>query len=260
MMLSGFNFWMVISARTMAVDNASVTAMDFSSLPTSVQMIQWREGRGEIEATSGPALRTVFTDVTPYCALFQQFMTLLPGLTLAQAQQIQVELISLLYNNKRQLPFNFTISSGNYNWGALDGDIAGMTMAYLSAGDGGLVGQINDVVGQINDEVVAPLNTSVMSAGNFLKDVNGDTGECAGPGLATPMTGVSGVAPSATIAWVPLWPSGAVNLTSQEMTALMAGLTSRRNTLMTTFNTKKAAIAGMTAVSAVIAYDVTAGW
>jgi hypothetical protein len=135
-----------------------------------------------------------------------------------------------------------------------------MTMAYLSAGDGGLVAQINDVVGQINNEVVAPLNTSVMSAGSFLKDVNGDTGECAGPGLATPMAGVSGVAPSATIAWVPLWPGGAVNLTSQEMTALMAGLTSRRNTLTTTFNTKKAAIAGMTAVSDVIAYDVTAGW
>jgi hypothetical protein len=74
------------------------------------------------------------------------------------------------------------------------------------------------------------------------------------------MTGVSGVAPSANIPLVPLWPGGAVNLTSQEMISLMAALTSRRNTLTTTYNTKKAAIAGFTALSDVIAYDVTAGW
>ncbi|MBO0716536.1 MAG: hypothetical protein J2P55_04270, partial [Rhizobiales bacterium] len=60
-MLSGFYFWMVTSAGAMCVDNANVTGMNFSSLPPNVAMIQWREGRGEIEYSTGPALHAVFT-------------------------------------------------------------------------------------------------------------------------------------------------------------------------------------------------------
>jgi hypothetical protein len=254
--LPGFYFWMVVGQQSMGVDNASVNAMDFSSLPSNVAMIQWREGRGEIEYTTGPALHTLFTDVTPYCALFQQFMTLLSGLTMAQAQQIQIELCYLLYNNKRQTPINYTVSSGNYNWSSSDPDVAGMSAAII-ASNGPLSWSVQ-IIDQVN-AMIGQLNETMMSAGNFQVGTDGETASAASPGLATPLPDI-GADAGPNIPWTPLWPGGTIDLTTQDMMDLLGAITSRRNTLTSTLNAKRAAIAGLTSIGSVIAYDVTAGW
>jgi hypothetical protein len=108
-----------------SVDNASVTGMDFSTLPANSWMVQWTDGKGEIENQIDPntndnGLRASFIDVTPYTPFFQQFLTLLPGLTLAQAQKVQTDLIKQIFESKRQDPFHYQVASGDYYWNASD--------------------------------------------------------------------------------------------------------------------------------------------
>lgn len=270
-MTSGFNFWMVVGPAVMCVDNVNVSGMDFSSLPSNVAMIQWREGRGEIELTTGPALRTAFYDVTPYTALFQQFMTLLSGLTLAQAQQIQSNLVAMLYEHKRQMPFNFTVSAGDFNWSTLDADIAAMAIetipfvvAAIAAGTGSSGSSLAALATQIN-VMIDQLNAALQQGGPY-GFTGSDTygGNAASPGLSGNLphvtaTGGTGSG-SANIPWTPLGQNNPVNLTLADMTNLMSGISSRRSTLLTTMNTKNAAIAALTAISDVIAFSVTAGW
>ena len=81
-----------------SVDNAVAKGLDYSALPPDVWMVHWTDGRGEIEhqAADGSnlnGLRETFIDVIPYCSYFQQFMRMLPGLTLPQAQKVQKELV-----------------------------------------------------------------------------------------------------------------------------------------------------------------------
>jgi hypothetical protein len=119
-----------------AVDNASVGGMDFAALPEGLWMVQWTEGRGEIEYFDPVAkanlsgLRESFEDVTPYCSFFQQFMRLLPGLTLPQAKKIQIELVEAIYEYRRELP----IEVDGRTWPADDGSVGVMTAARLGAG------------------------------------------------------------------------------------------------------------------------------
>src|SRR5262245_66685290 len=110
--------------------------MDFSALPSDVWMIQWTEGKGEIERqTAGGknlnGLREEFHDITPYAPLFQQFMHLLPGLTLGQAKKVQCDLIQSLYDLKRQAPLPRVVSAGAFTWPADDGAIASMSCAVI---------------------------------------------------------------------------------------------------------------------------------
>lgn len=262
-MSSGFNFWMVVSAGTMCVDNVNVTAMDFSSLPGNVAIIQWREGRGEIEQTTGAPLRTIFQDVTPYCQLFQQFMTRLSGLTLAQAQQIQTDLLSMLYDNKRQLPFSFNVAAGNFSWSTVDADIAAMSIATIPS-----------IIGSGLASLATTVNTIAASAAALQNDINAnlmavqiqtDSGGvfAASPGLFNPLnhsfpTYTAGAA--ATIKWTPIGHSAPVTLSSSEMAGLMSGISTRSSNLLTTLANKSSAIGALAEIADVIAYDVTTGW
>lgn len=294
LMLPGFYFWMVINTAAMGVDNSSINTMDFSSLPADVSMIHWQEGRGEIELNSGPALHTIFYDVSPYCPLFQQFMTKLTGLTLAQAQKIQTDLVSMLYNNKRQLPINYTVSAGNYNWSTLDADIAAMSMeaipfitgssssmgSDLSGSIQALANSVNaminvlngSVIGTINGSVVDALNAGVMNAGYFLlASDDGSQAYAAGPGLSgampqiptVPQVSVDGGGNGGGAADIPWYPMGAyepVNLTMADMTGLMSAISARRSQLLFMKNWKSQVIAGYPTIEQVIDYSVTAGW
>jgi hypothetical protein len=154
-------WWIMPQPRhgaTMAVDNDSVSGLNFSTLvPTNIHIVEWREGQGELELDQFPQLRTTFGDVTPYTPFFQQFITLLPGVSLAQAQKIQTDLITVLYEYKRQLPYRHAVAAGDFLWEATDALVTAMTATTIPALLGGtsgtgssLVGQINALIAQIN--------------------------------------------------------------------------------------------------------------
>ena len=308
--MSGFNWWLVAPAQTMGVDNANASPIDVSLLPTTTRMVQWREGRGEIEPTTGPPLRTTFTDPTPYASFFQQFMTLLTpsGLTLAQAQKVQNDLVDCIYDSKRQLPFSFNVASGPGTeiWSARDEDVLAMCNEVVpqlagggSSGFGQITTQVNGVVTQINSGIVTPGNTHVTVTNTVKSSLDssivptlsanlqrgsvsvtvgtagsGTVTPVATPGLASALpgtgaavaptmsaiSGISGVSGAANIPWSPISATAPLLLTIAEMTGLMSGIASRRQTLLNTRYTKRAAINALSTVAAVIAYDVTSGW
>jgi hypothetical protein len=336
--------------QTMSVDNDFVMGMDFSVLPSNVRIIQWREGQGEIELTEGPQLRSNFYDVTPYAPFFQQFMSLISGISLGQAKKIQTDLITLLYENKRQLPYHHAIAAGDFSWEATDAVVTAMSAATLPALLGGTSGSGSSLVGLINAQaaaLAANINANVVTPGNntLIAQINslivdianmlithsndriaqinsrivtkgnnlmlyisgtmlGQMSEGIGANKincrlqGSPVVGLAGdivqygdafvnidvyadsfnhigsafipvsaspIAPgsgpgAATLQFTPIGQSTPVTVTVTEMSDIMSGIHARRTSLLTTKFNKTAAVNAMTAISNVIAYDVTAGW
>ncbi len=295
--VQGFSWSLVPSVQVMLVDNVNANNMDCSGLPSNLYMAEWREGRGEIETTDAPGLRTTFTDVSPYAVYFQRFMTVKNtdgALTLAQAQKIQNDLITCLFDDKRQAPYAMTVSGTPYQWSAHDTDVAAMSLESLG-GTGtsmfdSLVAQINAMIDEINLNIVNQGNTLVSQIGGLQGNMNSLpiaylNGYCVGhiitgstfaasPGVPaaspcppsvlnfSPPLNVGHIAgaSSASIPWSPIGATTPVTLTGSQMAALMAGIATRRQTLLNTRNSKQAAVNALATIPAVIAYTVTTGW
>ena len=159
-----------------SVDNSAVRGMDFSALDPDVWMVQWTDGRGEIERQDANGnnlngLRETFIDVIPYCPLFQQFLTLLKakGLLLPQAKKVQIELVVEVFNSKRQAPFHYPVAAGDYWWDATDETLTSSTAAGLQTATAtlnALIDKVNELVSAINANVVAGVNARVVAPGN----------------------------------------------------------------------------------------------
>jgi hypothetical protein len=166
----------------------------------------------------------------------------------------------------------------------------------VTTSDADVVGKINNIADQVNSNVVTPGNTletqinngiagpansnmSALSSGCQSTGLGGSPPQVAAPGLTGALYNIQSVTPgtfinighvgvtSATttptmspIAWTPMGATASVNLSSAEMSGLMSGISTRRTNLLNTKNSKINAINALTTISAVIAYDVTAGW
>jgi hypothetical protein len=286
--VQGFTWSIVPSVQVMLVDNINANGVNCSSLPSNVYMVEWREGRGEVETTTAPGLRTTFTDVSPYTVMFQNFMTIQEAngsLSLAQAQLIQNNLIACLYDDKRQAPYAYTPSGGtSQQWSAHDSVVAAMSLMVLGGTGGGATG-INSLVSQINamiDSINANsaqfnvMNSNLGYAMPLLRSTAQTilgTGSAVVPQAASP--GTDGRGPgsgnfqtiahigggtTANIPWSPIGATAPLNITMNDMTAIMSGIGTRRQTLLNTCNSKTAAVNALSTIAAVIAYSVTAGW
>jgi hypothetical protein len=71
---------------------------------------------------------------------------------------------------------------------------------------------------------------------------------------------IGGPSAGSTIPWSPIGATAPLNLTMADMTSIMSGIAVRRQSLLNTRETKRAAINALTTIAAVIVYDVTAGW
>jgi|SRR5215510_13908812 len=143
---------MVRSPNVMSVDNDSVQNLDLTALASTIWMLQWRDGHGEIEREGTNGLRENFFDIIPYCPFFQQFLTKMPNLTLVQAKKVQTDLIAEIYRSKRQAPYAYTVAAGALTWEADDESTAAMSLTAVPAvydmisgtGTSTLVGLINN--------------------------------------------------------------------------------------------------------------------
>jgi hypothetical protein len=112
-------------------------------------------------------------------------MTLLPRITVAQAKKIQCDLIDVLFDSKRQMPYAYNIAAGNFTWDATDGTVAGMSIATIpqliqnltGTSDSTVVGKLNTLVDEINAKIVNPgnqlkgeINSNAVNPGNALKN------------------------------------------------------------------------------------------
>jgi hypothetical protein len=171
-------WWLNTDHGRFCVDNAVVNGMDFSALSPDIWMVQWTDGKGEIErqdefGNNLNGLRESFIDITPYCPLFQQFLSLVQGLNLAQAKKVQTDLIVGLFDSKRQAPLYYPVAAGNYSWDATDATIYSSLVPALQ----NAIASINAVIAQLNAAIPA------LSANDIsLRDQ--DNNNIVGPGNA----------------------------------------------------------------------------
>jgi hypothetical protein len=179
-------WWLQADHKTFSVDNCVVAGMDFSeqlALFPDLWMIQWTEGKGEIELqidenTNANGLREPFVDITPYAKLFQQFLGKVPGLTLKQAKKVQIDVVNQLFDSKRQLPFHYPVAAGDYWWDASDDKMySSMIPATQSntATINQLINAITALVNNINAVIAAGvngnfdvINSGISAIGNLL--------------------------------------------------------------------------------------------
>lgn len=120
-----------IDDGVMSIDNQPL-AIDTSAFPSNVSLVAYdcKAGSGSIEYNDRLRLLVPLTDVTPYAAFVNSWMTvaaLVSGmpLTLAQARTVKIGLVDGIFNSKRQLPI---FALGN-NWDATDESMIGMQAA-----------------------------------------------------------------------------------------------------------------------------------
>jgi hypothetical protein len=280
----------------MAVDNSVATNMDFSALGSTVALIVWDGLGGEIENTDGPAVRTTFTDPSPYQPLLNAWMTKVaaatPPLTLAQAKSIKSALVNAIYEAKRTAP----ITSGGQTYEATNeavtamaaaltwGDFAALTAA-INASIGTLATRVNVDMQQLCDQNNANFlgyagdtanlqNAFVGASGGSFEYIANFIDQRGNPTVGLNPFGTmvarqvalsTIVAPPALNAAssVSLYPAGSttpVSMTPAAGTAVPAALAARRNALLGVRGTKQNQITAIATVVAAISYDATSGW
>ena len=145
--------------------------MDYSSLDPAVWMVHWTEGKGEIEyqtpdGQNENGLREAFYDVTPYVPFFQQYLALEQDLTLDQAKKVQIDLIKMLYEAKRQAPYHHPIVAGDYWWDATDG-----VLAATSGGLANTTSKLNEVVTRLN-ALISAFNGNAGISNALVGEIN----------------------------------------------------------------------------------------
>jgi hypothetical protein len=184
------------------------------------------DGNGAIQITGG--FRTTFIDPSPYQGFVNAWMTANVGLTLAQAKTIKSDLVSAIYFAMRQRAVSVSTSPGTFNWDGSDAaalDYAAMAAEATTA----LLG--SSIVGQVN----ATLTLNSLAGG---------------------LGGVS--VPSYQI--IPVGSSTPLTVTANDIQNISAAVRANRRGTLTTNLSKQAAIAALSTVAAVIAFDATTGW
>lgn len=235
-------WWIVTPNNAMAVDNQLCMGMDLSSIPSDIFMVQWREGKGEIERGDGTngtpsplyegignGLREIFIDVTPYAPLFQQFLTRVPNLTLPQAKKIQIDLIGVIFDSKRQAPFHYTVAAGDYYWDASDANMFSSLVPTVQ----NIIAKANETSTKLNSAFPA-VNSNIVEAGNTLADVANET-VAAGDDDIVAGVNANVVAPSSTL--VSAINSGASDPGAALTAAVNADIVTPLNNIISELNT-----------------------
>jgi hypothetical protein len=134
------DFWIRPSSGVVAIDDASISGIDCSSIPSNVQTVFWYGAKqsgdpssGEILYNDRVAVREPFTDPSPYLPLINNWMlaaagrlfgaspphqvvktSLPPQLSPAQAIAIKGGLLDALFAVKRQAPLNWGMRFSDY--------------------------------------------------------------------------------------------------------------------------------------------------
>jgi hypothetical protein len=290
------DFVIARSEAIMAIDNQPL-AIDSSALASNISIVAYdcSAGKGSIEYSDSLRVLTPFTDVTPYVAFPNTWLTAAAALvamtlTLAQAKRVKIGLIDGIFNSKRQLP----ISYAGQTWDATDPALTAMQAAVnawdvaaaLSSGDAALASNINTMKLSVNLVVPAsqqPAYGTGTGYIHYMYYISPSYGQAPWTILLTDspvwLTGVAGggvaqqpvynggkdtisyqQTSGPNVAWPPLNATVPVTLSMTSFRTLLSNIQARRAALQIARLTKTSAVNLMTTIGAVIAYDVTAGW
>jgi hypothetical protein len=160
-----------------AIDNVAAS-VDCSSLDTTVAYVIWNEnGSGFVEPATGVALRTTFTDPSPYQTIIDAWMTaqIANGLTLAQAQMVKTEFVQAIYLSKIQAPVSVATSLGTFSFDPTDILSGPLNIGSWLPAVAALISDLNttqtDIATAISD-LVTSLNTQLGDIGTTFGEVN----------------------------------------------------------------------------------------
>jgi len=274
-------WWVLPSQGRVTVDDATVTGIDCSSVPTNIYLIRMWESKGDMKGeilynhADRVPVREKFTDISPYIPLINSWMLAAqstppgksPPITLAQAQAVKNTMVNALFHSKQQTPFAHAVAAGNYSWDATD---TATMHASLVTTIPDLNSKANELASKTNllNSYSSNLSTNinnniVLPTQSMYSEITSNT-PLTVASLTNPVTWTSApdtnpVTPPA-ISWVPVGSPTAVNVTQAEAKAIINGIASRTTTLTATKNTKVNAVNALTTVAAVSAYDITTGW
>ena len=163
-------FLILRAENLVVIDNAAIE-INCSALPANVAMIVWHDDIGKIEYNDRPAMRTDFTDPSPYIPFLNAWMTAfstqVPPLQLPQAKKVKTDLVEALYDYKRREPYT-------YGWVYDANDEAVMfmnsTLANIlsdTGGPGSLVPSINNTFHSLTLQLNPIFTTINTNANNF---------------------------------------------------------------------------------------------
>jgi hypothetical protein len=205
-------FWIRPSSNAVAIDDAAITGVDCSSIPTNVQLVHWygasQTPSGEVLYNDRVAIREPFTDPTPYLTVINNWIKAAggilppdpvlgaattphsptklttptqsstsgpyPPLTVSQAQAVKNNLIDGLFANKRQAPITFM---GN-QYDASDSEASAMANAISAAAKqniDAITGSVDSAFSTYSGNVQAGLNGfagTTGTAGSVNKAIN----------------------------------------------------------------------------------------
>lgn len=154
-------WWICPPDGQVVIDDASISGIDCSPIPSDVYLVFWHGDGGEIMRTQSSVMpvRSKFVDPTPYIPIFNRWISAAqyesPPITLSQTKGIKIDLVNSLYNMKRQLPIS--TPSGTYN----ATDTAMLTMVG-SLTTTALLNAINLVITDFNNRIAA-FNSALAS-------------------------------------------------------------------------------------------------
>ena len=153
-------FVILRAENLVVIDNAAIE-IDCSALPANVAAIVWQDELGKIEYNDRPAMRTDFTDPSPYIPYLNSWMLVAqtPPLQLPQAKKVKADLVDALYNYKRRLPYSY-----GWIYDANDKAVMYMNSTLLNklaeTEPGGLLSAINGAFASLVDQL-NPIYTSI---------------------------------------------------------------------------------------------------
>lgn len=208
---------------------------------------------------------TVLTN-TSFVTPVNQWISAVPGLTLAAARAGKLTLASSMFAAKRQDPALVTVVVGGVSrqWDTSDGAYAQYFSASKiaeSVNSAAAAAVANNAVVASNNAITAnnnaSLNAAIVVAGTQASE-NGPV-----PGTPAPVSNLTAASASPAMPSFTAFPYGSsvpVAVTATDMQNLAAACTSVRNALATAYNGHVAAINALGSVSAIAAYNVSAGW
>lgn len=258
-------FWIHRESGTVAIDDAVLKGVDTSSLPKNVQLVWWYGTNGEIRYTDDDRIpiREPVTDLEPYIQVFNKWILAaktplpttsgktMPGITLAQAKAVKIQLTRGLYYNK--------FSPGSLdNTAAVNASIQTLVQSTNAA--------LQNLTAQVNGQSVsqdgaraadaAALNASGSSQAT---GINANFGALSGFTISIPsgggsasLPGMGGIGP-VSMSTTPV--GGNIGAPGVYAPGIGVGdpLAAARDSHISNINAQ-------TTVDGVAAYDITAGW
>jgi hypothetical protein len=233
------------AAGLMSIDNTSFP-VDTTSLASNVTFVIFNADDGEITYGGAPGVNVSVSDPSPYQPLINAWLTAASEaaapLTLAQAQTIKGNLVTTIYDAKRQSPITYD----SYQWDCSDQAIAALNQAAIAA----LITGTNAALSALDASLTALLNTVIVNVNTAISD-DGNVPSVSEPSPPT--------VPGA-LAWTPIGASSPLTLTGAQASDLLSAIAARRALLLAAQQTALAALTATTTIAQVIAFDITAGW